>query len=461
MIQITPHREIGPIFGVFSSGARKPGTARPLWQRRERGPQTPENRTKPGTKPSWLRANSASSAVSLTANHCLYALCENRSLHAQSNFRLLIVRLGAMGDILHALPAVTALRLAHPDWQIGWVVEPRWQPLLAACSTNACKSAAQPRGSAMPVVDRLHFAPSRDWKRHPFSANTRRAIGALRRELRAAGYSAVLDLQGAIRSAVIARMSGCPRRIGEAAPREWPAQWLFTERVVTHGAHVIEQDLELASAVAGDTLAANFANDSGLAEASVLANSAPPLPAPLLPIDPEAEAWCANWLADTFPAAAKPIALITPGAGWGAKRWPPERYAAVAGRLAERGLHVVVNAGPGEEPLAAAIASGSTVSLTATLPQLIALTRRIALCIGGDTGPLHLACALGRPVVGIYGPTDPSRNGPFGTRARVLRSPDSRRDHSRRAAPDPGLLTIAPDDVLRAADELLAEEVAR
>jgi heptosyltransferase-1 len=355
-----------------------------------------------------------------------------------------------MGDILHALPAVTALRLAHPDWQIGWVVEPRWQPLLAACSAVACNSTAQPRGSAMPIVDRLHFAPSREWKRHPLSPKTARAIGALRRELRAGNYSAVLDLQGAIRSAVIARMSGCPRRIGEAAPRERPAQWLFTERVVTHGAHVIEQDLELASAVAGDTLAASFANDSSLASF-----------APQLPIDPEAEAWCANWLAETFPGALKPIALITPGAGWGAKRWRPERYASVAEGLAERGLHVVVNAGPGEEPLAATIASGRAVALAATLPQLIALTRRIALCIGGDTGPLHLACALGRPVVGIYGPTDPSRNGPYGTRARVLRSPDSRRDHSRRAAPDPGLLTITPDDVLRAADELLAEEVAR
>ena len=121
----------------------------------------------------------------------------------------------------------------------------------------------------------------------------------------------------------------------------------------------------------------------------------------------------------------------------------------------------MVNAGPGEEPLAATIASGGAVTLTATLPQLIALTRRIALCIGGDTGPLHLASALGRPVVGIYGPTDPSRNGPYGTRARVLRSPDSRRDHSRRSEPEPGLLTIAPDDVLRAADELLAEEGAR
>lgn len=353
-----------------------------------------------------------------------------------------------MGDILHALPAVTALRLAHPGWQIGWVVEPRWQALLragngqlATGNSTGQGSARSMRDSGMPVVDRLHFASSREWKRRPLSVETRRAIGALRRELRAADYSAVLDLQGAIRSAVIARMSGCPRRIGERTPREWPAHWFFTERVVTHGAHVVEQDVELASAVAGDALSAVDAQ---------------------LPVDPEAEAWFAAWIASTFSSASRPIALIAPGAGWGAKRWPPERYAAVAAGVAQRGFNVVVNAGPGEEPLAAAItASGAAIAVTPTLPQLIALTRRIALCIGGDTGPLHLASALGRPVVGIYGPTDPSRNGPYGTRARVLRSPDSRRDHSRRSQPDPGLLTITPDDVLRAADELLAKEAAR
>jgi heptosyltransferase-1 len=237
------------------------------------------------------------------------------------------------------------------------------------------------------------------------------------------------------------RLAGCPRRIGEAKPREWPAQWLFTERVRTRGAHVIEQDVELVSAVAGEALA----------------------PAePLLPVDPEAESWCNAWLAASFAGSARPIALIAPGAGWGAKRWPPERYAAVAEGLKQRGFHVLANSGPGEEHLAATIAAGgAAVPLTATLPQLIGITRRIALCIAGDTGPLHLACALGRPVVGIYGPTDPSRNGPYGARAKVLRSPGSRRDHSRRAAPDPGLLTIAPEDVLHAADELLAEVRAR
>jgi heptosyltransferase-1 len=355
-------------------------------------------------------------------------------LHTQSNFRLLIVRLGAMGDILHALPAVTALRQARPEWQIGWVVEPRWQALLATPGSAV-------RGPEMPLVDRLHFASMREWKRRPLSGRTFAEIRALRRELRAANYGAVLDLQGAVRSAAIGLMAGCKRCIGEAAPREWLARWLFTERVAARGAHVVEQDVELASAVAGDALA----------------------PAdPLLPVDPGAEAWCGAWLAATLPGEFRPIALIAPGAGWGAKRWPPERYAAVARGLADRGLRVVVNAGPGEESLAAAITStGAAVPLSATLPQLIALTRRIALCIAGDTGPLHLACALGRPVVGIYGPTDPSRNGPFGVRARVLRSPGSRRDHTRHAAPESGLLTIQPEDVLGAAGELLAGESAR
>lgn len=347
-----------------------------------------------------------------------------------------------MGDILHALPAVTALRQTHPAWQIGWVVEPRWAPLLRAGNEGTREAwTGEGRDSAMPVVDRLHFARTREWKRRPLSRGTRSEIAALRRELRDTGYDVVLDLQGAIRSATIARMSGARRRIGEARPREWPAQWFFTERVETRGAHVIEQDVELASAVAGDMLA----------------------PAdPLLPVDPEAERWCDAWLTAAIPGAAQPIALIAPGAGWGAKRWPAERYTAVAVGLAERGFRVLVNCGPGEEALAAPIvASGAALPLSVTLAQLIAIARRITLCIGGDTGPLHLASALGRMVVGIYGPTDPSRNGPFGARCRVLRSPESRRDHSRRSEPDPGMLTISPEDVLRAACELVKEETTR
>jgi heptosyltransferase-1 len=232
-------------------------------------------------------------------------------------------------------------------------------------------------------------------------------------------------------------LAGCGRLIGEAEPREPAAAWLFTERVATLGAHVIEQDLELASAIAGDDLK--------------------PVQ-PWLPADPAAEAW-ADGILPT--GSRQPAVLINPGAGWGAKRWPVERYAAVAEGLLERGCRVLVNAGPGEEALAERIARethGAANSLSCTLAQLIALTRRITLAVAGDTGPLHLACALGRPVVGIYGPTDPSRNGPFGTRFKVLRSPDSRRDHTRRQEPEAGLLTIQPADVLRAADALLYPE---
>jgi heptosyltransferase-1 len=348
----------------------------------------------------------------------------------QSNFRLLVVRMGAMGDILHALPAVTALRQAHPEWGIDWVVEPRWLPLLAAEGSAG-------RGPSQPLVDGLYMAPVKDWGRAPLSLKTIREIRDLRRALRAGNYDAALDLQGAVRSALVGRLAGCPRLIGEAEPREPGARWLFTERVVTRGVHVVEQDVELASAVAADRLAPT---------------------APWLPVDAAAEAWADGVLS---PSAPRQAVLFNPGAGWGAKCWPPERYAAVANGLADRGLRVLVNAGPGEEPLAEAIVQGSggaATPLACSLAQLIALTRRIALCIGGDTGPLHLACALGRPVVGIYGPTLPSRNGPFGTRFRVLRSPESRRDHTRRAKPEAGLLTIQPEDVLRAADELLAEE---
>lgn len=355
-------------------------------------------------------------------------------MHTQSKFRLLVVRLGAMGDILHALPAVTALRQAHPRWVIDWVVEPAWMALLSARNGEAPAG----RDQTQPLVDRVYGAATRAWGREPLSRRTTHQISILRRDLRAGEYEAVLDLQGAVRSALIARISGARRRIGESKPREWAARWLFSERVDTRGAHVIEQDVELASVVARDALT--------------------PVQ-PLLPVDPAAEAWCNAITADS----SKPIALLNPGAGWGAKRWPVERYAAVAFALTGRGFSVLVNAGPSEEALAEEIrtqSAGAAIPVTCSVGQLIALTRRVALMVAGDTGPLHLACALGRPVVGIYGPTDPARNGPFGTRFKVLRSPYSLRNHARRDAPESGLLTIQPEDVLAAVDEVLAPEAA-
>jgi heptosyltransferase-1 len=356
---------------------------------------------------------------------------------------MLVVRLGAMGDILHALPAVTALRKAHPTWKIDWAVEPRWLPLLSAEPENAHPDAA--RTEARPVVDQIHCVPTKAWGKQPLHGRTRAELGALRRALRAGKYDAVLDLQGAIRSAVVARMTACRRVIGESSPREGIARWLFTERVKTLGEHVIEQDIELASAVAGDLLS--------------------PM-APALPVDTAAEDWAdkleilkaAHW-------KGLPIVLVHPGAGWGAKRWPVERYGEVVEELAQRGAVVLVNAGPGEAALAESVvraAHEEGTVVVSTLAQLIALTRRVSLVIGGDTGPLHLACALAKPVVGIYGPTDPRRNGPFGTRFRVLRNPESQQDHTRREEPEAGLLTITPEAVLGAAMELmLADRHAR
>lgn len=352
-------------------------------------------------------------------------------MHTQSRYRLLVVRLSAMGDILHALPAVTALRLAHPNWIIDWVVEPRWRALLAAPEASG-------RGPEQPVVDRLHFASTKAWRKAPLR-EALRGIRQLRQDLREGGYDTVLDLQGAIRSSVVAHLAGSRRCIGEAAPRETPARWLTNEHIATEGAHVIEQGIELASAIAADELE--------------------PV-RPLLPVSPEAEHWCDALLAEN----CQPLVLLNPGAGWGAKRWPVERYAEVARALTARGSRVLVNAGPGEEESAATIAEatqGAASSVPATIDQLIALTRRISLLIAGDTGPLHLACALGKPVVGIYGPTDPGRNGPYGVPFRVLRSPLSHRDHTRRAAPEAGLLTIEPGEVLAAADELLAQKRAQ
>jgi heptosyltransferase-1 len=356
---------------------------------------------------------------------------------------VLVVRLGAMGDILHALPAVTALRRAHPHWQIDWVVEPKWLPLLRAAEDAEMPAVVLEgyRDPRRPVVDRVHLAPAKAWGKKPLSRETRRGILELRNRLRVGGYSAVLDLQGSIRSSVIARMAGCRRVIGSAEPWEGPARWLYTERVAVSEPHVIEQNVQLANAIAGDLLEYEE---------------------PWLPVDPIAEAWC-----ELIPGITRaheegrPVVLVHPGGGWGAKRWPAERYGVVVEELARRGAEVLVHAGPGDEEglagVVVATAHGAGRMVSCSLSELIALTRRVSLVIGGDTGPVHLAGALGKAVVGLYGPTDPKRNGPYWPRHRVLRHPESRTDHTRRDQTEAGLLTIQPEAVLDAVLGLMLE----
>jgi heptosyltransferase-1 len=340
------------------------------------------------------------------------------------SLRVLIVRLGAMGDILHSLPAITALREAHPDWFLGWAVEPQWTGLF-------CTDACQQRGVGMPLVDRVHVVPAKRWAKAPLSGATLGDIRRVRGELREARYDVAVDMQGAVRSAVIAKWARTQRVIGEDKPREWAARYLFDERVVTRGVHVIEQSIEVANAIAGDAL---------------------PLRFPLLPREADSDAMAED--------LRQPFVMLSPGAGWGAKRWPTDRYAAVARQLADHGFGVVVNAGPAERELAREIvlkSEGVAQSADLSIDGLIAVTRRASLVIAGDTGPLHLACALGKPVVGIFGPTDPARNGPFHCASRVLRHPESKRDHTRHAEPEAGLLTITPQAVTEAALELLEE----
>jgi heptosyltransferase-1 len=346
--------------------------------------------------------------------------------------RLLIVRLSAMGDVIHTLPAAHALREAFPHAMIGWLIEERWAELL--CAAGASRRG--PRSAQRPLVDWVHTVDLKAWRRSLFTIKTAQQIAKVWNDVRAAHYDAAVDLQGAVRSAVLARWSGARVIYGAAEPRESPASLWYTRRSVTRGVHVVEQYLSVAGALAHRTLK--------------------PLRVEL-PRDPAAEARIDQRLRNE---GFRDFAILNPGAGWGAKRWPAERYGRVARALASDGVRSVLNYGPGEDNLAReaeAASEGAAKAIKCSITELIALTRRSRLFVGGDTGPLHLAAALQVPVVAIFGPTDPARNGPYGTRSVVLRNPASPTTHARRAQPDEGLLEIGVNAVIDAARMLLAQ----
>ncbi len=230
--------------------------------------------------------------------------------------RLLIVRLSSMGDVIHALPAAAALRKALPEATIGWVIEERWSELLCARDYPL----DGPLSEQKPSVNRVHCVRTKEWRRSPLAPATWADLRSSLGEVRRARYDAVIDFQGSIRSAVIARWSGALEIIGFAVPRETPARWFYKKKLQARGAHV-EQNLALAAALTGTTEA----------------------PTAILPCDPTAEAWCDQYFEQT---KLKQLVLLNPGAGWGAKQWPVERYGAVARELARDGYTLLITTGP-------------------------------------------------------------------------------------------------------------------
>lgn len=350
--------------------------------------------------------------------------------------KVLIARLGSLGDILHALPAVTSIRATLPDAILGWVVEERWTELLTARGPKSSPEALSPQ---KPVVNFIHTVDTKSWRERALKPGTLGEMRGARRRVLTLRYDIVLDFQGSVKSAVLARWSGAKRIAGFLNPREPSARFLYSEKYPRQGDHVIEQNHSLAAQ----------------ALKSYLPGGELKLIEPSLPCDAEAEKWARNEIATRGIAS---FALLNPGAGWAGKQWPAERYGAVAKALAAHGLKSLVNTAPGEEALATAVvesAQGPAEEVRCTIGQLIAVTRQARIFVGGDTGPLHLAAALNVPTVGIYGPTDPARTGPFGNKSIALRHPQSQTTFSHHREPETGLLKISTDEVIYAARHLL------
>jgi heptosyltransferase-1 len=343
--------------------------------------------------------------------------------------RFLIVRLGALGDVVHAIPVAAALRRAFPDARVDWLVSAKHREIL----------------DLVPVIDRRLVINDRgdaSGGTSPLSA-----IGELRRSR----YDVAIDLQGLIKSAVLARASGAPRVVGFSSryARERAARLFYTEAHdpgrgglydPRETRHVVDINLGLLTRLGIDSPAREF---------------------PIDDVDSDAARRVQEQAAGRY-------ALLNPGAAWPNKRWPPERLAAIAAELRSRhGLTSIVLWGPGEEALAAAVVAGAAgaavLSPKTSIADLVALARRASVMVSGDTGPTHIAAALGTPIVGIYGPTRPARNGPMSPLdVTVSRDAVCVCHHRRRCTRDRMcLLDIEVAEVMEAVERRLAAEPAR
>jgi heptosyltransferase I len=304
--------------------------------------------------------------------------------------RFLLVRLGSLGDVIHALPAASALRDAFPEARIDWLIEPKWRRLLEG-NPDLSEIISLEKKSAAGLIASV-------------------------RKLRAAQYTCAIDFQGLYKSALPAFASGAPRRIGfpSTYAREGFASLFYTDRINPRGAHKVDHNLTLAAAAGART-------------------SSPRFPLTLRPEDEKqvAHELARHNIADFF--------VLNPGGGWRSKCWPPERYGELHHRLAvQHGWRGIISFGPGEEDLAEEVVSAAGTSAPLALPlglgPLMVLLRQAKFVVSADTGPLHLASALGTPVVGLYGPTDPARNGPYDGQNVVVRNPGKSETTYRRGA---------------------------
>src|SRR5215813_8572518 len=300
--------------------------------------------------------------------------------------RILIIKLSAIGDVVHTLPAAAMLKRALPEAHIGWVVERRASAIL--------------QGS--PAIDELIELDTRAWRKSPFQTTTNGAVREQLHRLRGK-FDIAIDFQGLLKSGLVARVSNAPNRVGFATEelREKASRIFLTEQISTSSVrHIIDKNLALANSILP-------------AQSSEIATCGNDYEFPIF-VSPEDE----RYIAEQVTARADPFAILHPGGGWATKLWQTEKFSAVADWLwQEYGITSFVTYGPGEEHLAHSVAENSrqkaAIPLASTLKQFVALARRANLFVGGDTGPLHIAAACRTPIIGLYGPTLPERNGPF------------------------------------------------
>jgi len=335
--------------------------------------------------------------------------------------RFLVVRLGSLGDIVHTFPAVAALRESFPAAEIIWLTHERYKMLVQSSDLASTIWATETR-AASSLIKTI-------------------------RGIRVASFDTAIDYQGLWKSASLPFLAGVKRRIGFSSEsvREFGVPLLYTDRVVATSAHVADQNGELSKRAGAQNAVANFHLDPPSQYEDLL---------PKLRGD-----------------VMKNYVVLSPGGGWRSKCWPPERFGALCKKLFESLLlRCLVNYGPGEEDLASKVraASGDAnpVLFNGELGALMSLLRGAVCAVGGDTGPLHLAVALSTPVVALFGPTDPARNGPYrntisapsasqssdrqNSQDIVLRAPNVVTTHSRKDQTHPSMLGIQIESVFEA-----------